>query len=75
MDKKVRNRLEPEELFIKSVKDMIRNMFIDNPNLENDYYFEKCDILNTIKLIKDNKKRAKYILDEIDEISHLVLWK
>ena len=51
---------------------MINNFFIDNPNYTNDYYFNESDTMNTLKLIRDTKDRARYILNRIDEIEHLV---
>ena len=67
-----RSRLSPEDIFLKDIKSLINNFFIDNPNYNNDYYFKESDTMNTLKLIKDTKDRAKYILERIDNIDHLV---
>ena len=67
-----RSRLSPEDIFLKDIKSLINNFFIDNPNYNNDYYFKESDTMNTLKLIKDTKERAKYILERIDNIDHLV---
>ena len=67
-----RSRLSPEDIFLKDIKSLINNLLIDNPNYKNDYYFKESDTMNTIKLIKDTKDRAKYILERIDNIDHLV---
>ncbi len=67
-----RSRLSPEDIFLKDIKSLINNLLIDNPNYNNDYYFEESDTRNTLKLIKDTKERAKFILERIDNIDHLV---
>jgi len=67
-----RSRLSPEDIFLKDIKSLINNILIDNPNYKNDYYFKESDTMNTLKLIKDTKDRAEYILERIDNIDHLV---
>jgi len=67
-----RSRLSPEDIFLKDIKSLINNLLIDNPNYKNDYYFKESDTMNTLKLIKDTKDRAEYILERIDKIDHLV---
>lgn len=67
-----RSRLSPEDIFLKDIKSLINNFFVDNPNYNNDYYFKESDTMNTLRLIKDTKDRAKYILERIDNIDHLV---
>ena len=54
-----RNRLSPEDIFLKDIKSLINNFFIDNPNYNNDYYFKESDTMNTLKLIKDTKDLVK----------------
>lgn len=66
------SRLSPEEIFLKDIKSLINNLLIDNPNYKNDYYFKGSYTMNILKLIKDTKNRAKYILERIDDIEHLV---
>ncbi len=66
------SRMSPEDIFLKEIKSLINNFFIDNPNYDTDYYFKESETMNTLKLIKDTKERAKYILERIDNIDHLV---
>ena len=69
---KTRNRLSPEDIFLMDVKRMIRNLLIDNPNYKSDYYFKESDTMNCLKLMRETKERAQYILNRIDEIDHLI---
>lgn len=70
------NRPSPEDIFLKDVRTLITNLLIDNPNYKSDYYFKDNNSHfnenNTMKLIKDTKDRAKYILERIDSIEHLI---
>lgn len=62
--------MTPEQIFLRDVKTLIKNLLIDNPNYSNGYYQrEGWDRPN---LLKDTKERAQYILDRIDQTSHLV---
>ncbi len=70
----MKNRPTPEEIFLNDVRSLIKNLLIDNPNYKGDYYFQESDIMNTLKLMKDTKERAAYILERIDRIEHLVKW-
>ena len=67
-----RKRPEPEEVFLNSIKQMVRNLLINNPNYTNDEYFKNTGVLDTLKLIKDTKNRAEHILQKIDDWEHLV---
>jgi len=67
-----RSRSSPEDIFLQNIKSLINNLLIDNPNYKNDYYFKDSNTMGTFDLIKDTKERAKYILERIDEIDHLV---
>ncbi len=62
----------PEDVFLKDIKDLVRNLLIDNPNYDNGHYYKDTTVFNTIQLIKDTKERAKYILERIDALEHLV---
>jgi len=64
----MRRDIEPEDIFLDSVKSMIKNMLIENPNYKTDYYYKD----NGGDLLEDTKERAKYILAKIDEWEHLV---
>jgi len=69
----MRNRPEPEDIFLNSVKSMIENLLINNPNYKSDYYFNGGeDTLDTLKLMNDTQDRARYILKKIKEWDHLV---
>ncbi len=70
-----KDRPDPEKIFLESIKKSITNLLIDNPNYENDYYFEYGDSRDIYKVIDDTKKRAKSILEDIDRWEHLVLMK
>ena len=61
-------RLSPEEIFLKDIRTLINNLLINNVNYTNGYY----GFNDTYKVIKDTQDRAKYILDRIDAIDHLV---
>lgn len=68
-----RNLSKSEDVFLNDIKKLIKNLLIDNPNYETDYYHKKdgfgCHINN---LLTDTKERAKYILTRISETEHLV---
>lgn len=65
-------RLSSEEIFYNDIKTLINNLFIDNPNYKNHYYFKDSDTKNTLRLIKDTKDRAKYIIDRMEQTKHLI---
>ena len=70
-----RKHPEPEQIFLDHIKRLVKNLLIDNPNYTNDYYWNKGDGRWTYdheKLLADTKKRAEYILEQIDETDHLV---
>lgn len=67
-----KNSLSPEDIFLKDIKTLINNLLIDNPNFKNDYYFTKSGRDDTVRLINDTKYRAKYILERINTIEHLI---
>ncbi len=69
---KLRNIPSPEDIFLLDIKRMIKNLLIDNPNYKSDYYFKESDTMNCIKLMRETKDRAQYILNRIDEIDHLI---
>lgn len=59
----------PEDVFLKTLKDLITNLLIENPNYKGSYYF---DGEGKHTLLKDTKDRAEYILKRIDEMAHLL---
>jgi len=66
--RKPRKQDLPEQVFLTSIKKLIRNMLIDNPNYTSTHYNNK----SVYHVIEDTKERAEYILERIDEIDHLV---
>jgi hypothetical protein len=62
---------EPEDVFLAHIKSLIRNLLIDNVNYTNSYYWSSGSF-DSHKFITDTKKRAEYILEQIDETDHLV---
>lgn len=73
--KTMKTTQKPEQLFLKEIKTLINNLLIENPNYKNNYYFQESDASNTLKLLKDTKERASYVLERIKQIEHLVLIK
>ena len=63
--------IEPEDVFLDSLKTMINNLLIENPNYKTDYYYKD----GGGDLLTDTKERATYILEKIDEWEHLIKWK
>ena len=66
---------KPEDVFNSRIKLLITNLIINNPNYENDYYYNKKDHVWRFegdRLIQDTKERGNYIIDEIDKMWHLI---
>lgn len=64
----MRKHKKPEDIFLDDITKLIKNFFIDNVNYNNGYYNNKSNY----DVINDTKERAKYILDRIERIKHLV---
>jgi hypothetical protein len=74
MKYKMKTQLPPEEIFLESIKTLIKNLLINNPNYKNNYYFQNShsDTYNTLKLIDETKERSQYILEKISDWEHLI---
>jgi hypothetical protein len=59
---------ELENLFIDSIKSLITNLFVNNNNYDKGYYLDK----NSSFIISDTKDKAKFVLDKIDQLTHLI---
>lgn len=69
----MRKRQTPEEIFLDSVKNMVNNFFINNPNFSNGYYHNEGMYKSDI--IKDVNRSAKYLLDRIEDMKHLIIYE
>lgn len=71
----MRKEIVPEELFLRKIKRLIDKLLINNQNYNNGYYYRHNSMDAYYELLDDTKKRAEYILEEIENIQHLVLEK
>lgn len=69
----MRTRPKPEQVFYDTVKILIENQLIHDPNFISDgweqSYYEKSNELHYGLFIK----KAKYILEEIESLKHLII--
>jgi len=68
----MRKRQTPEEIFLDQVNSMVKNFFIDNPNFKSGYYYG--DNILKSDIIKDVNSSAKYMLEKIEEMKHLIIY-
>ena len=68
-----RKRQTPEQIFLDSVNNMVRNFFIKNPNFSNGYYYDEGMMKSDI--IKDVNRSAEYILEKIEDMKHLIIYE
>ena len=70
---KMRTRIKSEQLFYETVKRLIENQLIHDPNFKSDgwerSYYEKNNELHYGLFLK----KAAYILQEIENLKHLIL--
>lgn len=57
---------KPEEIFLNEMKSMITNFLIEDINYRNGHYENVYDI------IRSNKNKAKYILEKMYSMKHLI---
>lgn len=69
----MRKRLSNEDIFLKAVKSLIKNLLIDNPNYKSDYYYKPNGSGMIPCLVDDTKERGNHILKEINDMEHLLL--
>jgi len=71
----MRKRLKAEEVFYNNLISLIKNTLINDPNfintIQKQSYYEKKGMLHYGLF----KEKAKYILEEIENMKHLILWE
>lgn len=71
----MRKRLKAEEVFYNNLISLIKNTLINDPNfintIQKQSYYEKKGMLHYDLF----KEKAKYILEEIENMKHLILWE
>jgi len=71
----MRKRLKAEEVFYNNLVTLIKNTLINDPNfintIQKQSYYEKNGMLHYGLF----KEKAKYILEEIENMKHLILWE
>lgn len=72
MNPKRRKAQDPQQLFLDTIKNLIKNLLVENINYKNNYYFDASGRYDYYKFREDTINRAKYILNRIDEMEHLV---
>ena len=60
--------ISESELFLRDINGVIKNLLITNINYSNNYYSSE-DIW---EFMKDTIERAKYVLNRIDQLKHLL---
>jgi len=68
---KKRIPIPPEKVFLDNVMNLVKNMFVDNPNYTNGYYLK--DEGSVSDLIADTQERGRYALEEIEKTKHLII--
>lgn len=63
----VRKLPKPEDVFLDSIKGLVKNLLIDNPNTIRMDYSAEHPPINVI-----NKEFGNFILDKINDWEHLV---
>lgn len=71
----MRTRPKPEQVFYDSLKRLIENQLIHDPNFIakgwKDSWYERNNELHYGLFVK----KAKYILEEMENLKHLILWE
>lgn len=72
----MRTRPKPEQVFYDSLKKLIENQLIHDPNFKgkepwSESWYEKNNELHYGLFVK----KAKYILEEMESLKHLILWE
>jgi hypothetical protein len=65
----MRIRPKSEEIFYNSLVTLIKNQLINDPNFET-YWYERNNKMNYGLF----KSKAEYILQEIENWKHLIIW-
>lgn len=65
----MRTRPKPEEIFYNSLVTLIKNQLINDPNFET-YWYERNNKMHYGLF----KSKAEYILQEIENWKHLIIW-
>ena len=61
-----------EIIFYDKLKTLITNLLISNKNYTNGYYSNHSWDHDVHGLVRDTQERARYILNTMDEIKHLI---
>jgi len=65
----MRTRPKAEEIFYNTLITLIKNQLINDPNFET-YWYEKNNMMHYSLF----KSKAEYILQEIENLKHLIIW-
>lgn len=68
----MRKEIIPEQVFYNEIRTLIYNLLINNVNYRGTYYFNDSSWDNTRKVIDDTQDRARFILEKMEEIKHLI---
>ncbi len=68
----MRKEIVLEQVFYDQIKGLINNLLIENINYKTRYYYEDYCRNNTVKVIENTKERARYILEEMEKLKHLI---
>lgn len=67
----MKTALRPEDIFYNRIYRLIDNLLIKNKNYDNSFY-RGNSMYPTTSLLEDTKERAKYILEEMENMKHLL---
>lgn len=66
----MRKQIKSEEVFYKTLVNLIKNQLINDPNFET-YWYERNNKMHYGLFVK----KAEYILEQIESMKHLILWE
>lgn len=71
--KRIKTTIQPHQVFIDEIKNLINAFFINNNHYDSGHFFYYGGIdAGYRNLVNHNKEYGKYIIDRIESIKHLI---